>query len=105
MIARGAVQVEYETAFDERKGKTHATKVTGGTTEERRQGGGDDRRGGGGDGYGITHLDFFHFRLSTFSLVGSAPDLTVNLLCTWDQTLVYECRCLIACLIDALILA
>merc|ERR1712167_552694 len=39
-------QVEYETAFDERKGKTHATKVTGGSTEDRRSGGGgryDDR--------------------------------------------------------------
>ena len=61
MIVRGAVQVEYETAFDERKGKTHATKVTGGTTEERRQGGGDDRRGGGGGGYDITPFTSFAF--------------------------------------------
>merc|ERR1712127_426293 len=50
-MLREGDEVEYETAFDERKGKTHATKVTGGTTEERRQGGGDDRRYGGGGGY------------------------------------------------------
>merc|ERR1712070_467820 len=43
-------EVEYETTCDERKGKTHATKVTGGSTEDRRSGGGgyDDHRGGGG---------------------------------------------------------
>merc|ERR1711918_120546 len=40
-------EVEYETAYDDRKGKTHAVKVTGGRREDRYSGGGD--RGGGYD--------------------------------------------------------
>merc|ERR1711865_499460 len=51
-MLREGDEVEYETKFDDRKGKDHATNVTGGHTEERRSGGGgggyDDCRGGGG---------------------------------------------------------
>merc|ERR1719272_597530 len=60
-MLREGDEVEYETKFDDRKGKDHATNVTGGHTEERRSGGGgggyDDRRGGGGGGGGRDRYD------------------------------------------------
>ena len=44
MLEEGA-EVEYESVFDDRKGKYHAEKVTGGRQEDRRDGGRrDDRR-------------------------------------------------------------